>query len=163
MAAAPEQFRGNRDSGARVLLYREPVLCFTAGISTLHMSIMGRPLSLAILAVYLLFAVGVNVLIHTCGGDRTSEFMPISAEDPCGCTDMGSGDACCTLSLRSFQIDDEQNGASRTVAAPLASVGTLLPIDDQFPSVDPALRPNVTDSPPPPRISPILLGCALLI
>lgn len=138
-------------------------MCFTAGISIVLMSIMGRPLTVAILAVYLLFAIGVNVLIHTCGGDRTSEFMPMSAEDPCGCTDMDPGDGCCTLSLRSFQIDDEQNGASRTETAPVASVCAFLPIDNQFPPVDPALRPNATDSSPPPRISPTLLGCALLI
>jgi hypothetical protein len=124
---------------------------------------MGRFVSILLLGVYLLYSAGVVVLIHTCGGSRTFDVMPLTAEDPCGCSDFMSEDACCTLSLRAFQIDDDQNAAPRIAPGPVVEVCAVLPLDLAWAPAHTAVRSLSMTPSPPEEISPTLLGCALLI
>jgi hypothetical protein len=124
---------------------------------------VNRVVSIGLLAVYLTFSAGVLVMIHTCGGSQTFEFMPVSAEDPCGCSDLTSDDACCTLSLRAFHIDDDQNAAPRVSTASATDVCAVLPVEAQSAFMAAAMRPVSITSSPPQQVSPITLGCALLI
>ncbi|MBW7887235.1 MAG: hypothetical protein H3C35_02610 [Bacteroidetes bacterium] len=80
------------------------------------------------LAVYTLLIVGVNIMVHTCGGETESILAPLSAEDPCGSEDgTMPNDMCCKTEIKSVKISDEQLAASAASCEPL-TVSNMLPV-----------------------------------
>lgn len=125
---------------------------------------MKRLASIGFLAVYFALSIGVNVLIHTCGGYRSVDVFPISAADPCGaCMDGLSDEMCCTLVLQTLHIEDDQKVA---VGAPVSSPDYAFvdyPSLNQTP--DEAFRssPVPVDTSPPTDIASNILNCVFLI
>jgi hypothetical protein len=61
-----------------------------------------------VLLLYAVFAAGFQILVHTCGGYTTTDVMPVSAADPCGCADEPEAERCCTTELVTLRIDADQ-------------------------------------------------------
>ncbi len=113
--------------------------------------------------IFLLLSGGVQILVHTCGGETTVEMMPGSTEDPCGCGDEGPGARCCTLELTCFQLDDMQ----KAIATPLPIL-EMIGAAEFPPALDlpakPSLGTAVVAGPSPPQsVSPTILNCTFLI
>jgi hypothetical protein len=124
---------------------------------------MKRLFSIAFVGIYFCLSVGVNVLIHTCCGYRTVDLMPTSAADPCGCTEEMSDEMCCTLVLKVFHLDDDQQTAyAGSLAAPDFSV-VAYPQAAEIPVCETITPPVPVDTSPPFHISPSILNCSLLI
>jgi hypothetical protein len=122
-----------------------------------------RVVSIAFVLLFLLLSGGVQILVHTCSGETTVEMMPASAEDPCGCGDEGPDARCCTLVLKSFQLDEMQQviATSLPTLEPVAAARFPLALD--LPA-EPALDQLVAaGTSPPPAVSPTILNCTFLI
>ena len=122
---------------------------------------MKRLLFIPFVLIYFVSSVGVNVLVHTCGGYRSVDFLPGSAEDPCG---AACGDEmCCTLILQTIRIaDDQQPSPPVTVSVPDCAVV-------EYPSADvhsqgaPAHDLSSGSPSPPSDVPATILNCVFLI
>jgi hypothetical protein len=78
---------------------------------------MRKIFSITFLAVYVVLTAGMNIVIHTCGGEASASIATSVFKDPCGCSDeMPTEDMCCTVSIKSIQIDDEQLSAAQFIS-----------------------------------------------
>jgi len=113
--------------------------------------------SIAFILLFLLLSGGVQILVHTCGDETSVEMMPSSARDPCGCSDESPDSRCCTVELKSFQLDAMQ----QAMATLLLKVETVAVVEVPS-SLNLMLEPSViqvtsvTPSPPPSVSSTIL-------
>ncbi|MFZ4621977.1 MAG: hypothetical protein ACOYNS_15555 [Bacteroidota bacterium] len=113
---------------------------------------MKKILTISFLLLYVTLSAGVNILIHTCGGESTALIATGTTEDPCGCDDENSADKCCTTELKTLQVDDAQKAAVCTACEPLIVHEVLSFISGNEYSVnDPLLFDQfVTSFSPPP-------------
>ena len=124
---------------------------------------MKKLASIGLVAIYFVLSVGVNVLIHTCGGYRSVDVLPISTEDPCGCCDEFSDDMCCTLVLHTFHIgDDQQVAPNVTVASPDCVIVEYASDDEHYCGAALSSLPSIAES-PSPQVSATILNCVFLI
>jgi hypothetical protein len=106
----------------------------------------------------------VTVLVHTCGGTATADVAPVPQDDPCGCTRELPADRCCTVVLKAFQLNPDQQASTviPTIDSPTISV---FPFDVLNES--PVDRPSVShlySNISPPRSTPTtILNCTFLI
>lgn len=126
---------------------------------------MQRALSIAFLLIYLGLTVGVNVLHHTCGGTTDANFAPVSQEDPCGCADvMDPSDRCCTVSITTFQLHDEQVATAIVSAPSLDATHVIYPLSDVTLALVPTVMPSASPESPPPRAVPAnIFNCSFLV
>jgi hypothetical protein len=122
-----------------------------------------RLASITFILVFLLLSGGVQILVHTCGGETTVELMPVSAGDPCGCENGPPDARCCTVELKSFHLDDMQ----RTIAAPLLKVEPIaiveLPHLQNFTAAEVFERQFPVNHSPPRTVSATILNCTFLV
>ncbi len=113
---------------------------------------MKKILTISFLLLYVTLSAGVNILIHTCGGESTALIATGTTEDPCGCNDENSADKCCTTVLKTIQLDDTQKTSVCTACEPLTMHEALPYIAGNEYSVnDPLLFSQcVTSFSPPP-------------
>jgi len=125
---------------------------------------MKAAFSIGVLGVYLLLAIGPQILIHTCGGETDIDIMPVAATDPCGCNDGPSQDACCTIQLVTFHLDEAQKVTVPAVERPVTAPVVLSDAHMYSDVADPhaGVPSSLTPSPPIP-ISPTILYCTFLI
>lgn len=124
-----------------------------------------RIFSIAFVLVYLGLAVGINVLLHTCGGETDANFAPVTQEDPCGCSDvMDAADRCCTVEVRSFQLQDDQPAPAVVTTPTLDASHILFSPFDVVPDAQRAPGAVCSAESPPPRGIPAsILFCSFLI
>ena len=124
---------------------------------------MKRLVSIAFVGIYFLLSVGVNVLVHTCGGYRTIDVLPASAADPCGCAEEMSDDMCCTLVLKAFHLDDDQKTVDRVSISPLDFATVVYPLTMEVPDNEVSTTSVPVDTSPPHHVSTTILNCSFLI
>ncbi len=114
---------------------------------------MKKFLTISFLALYLTLSTGVNILIHTCGGESTALVATGTVEDPCGCDDAEESEKCCTTELKSVRLDDVQKISVGPLCESLTVLETLPVISGTAGySADPFVvdRLLTSFSPPPP-------------
>jgi hypothetical protein len=122
-----------------------------------------RLASITFILPFLLFSGGIQILVHTCGGETTVVMMPASAEDPCGCGDESPDARCCTVELKNFHLDAMQ----QTMAAPLVKVESIAVAE--YPLLQEVLVERTFDRTlpvnhsPPRSVSATILNCTLLV
>lgn len=85
------------------------------------------------LCVYVTLSFGLNILIHTCGGESEALLVTTEATDPCVCGDEAPmEDMCCTTELKTVKLDDSQKIVLTTIEDKLLSTVDV-PIIDVFP------------------------------
>ncbi|MBI5020656.1 MAG: hypothetical protein HZB59_04410 [Ignavibacteriales bacterium] len=117
--------------------------------------------NILILPIYILFSIGVPVILHTCG-DRTNAFVSAKTpDDPCG---DACGADCCELSVKVFHLEDSQiqiiQGQNLVTSIPFLHIGGVLdlnPIQNIFTYL------SVSDKSPPGKISKYKIDCVFLI
>lgn len=124
---------------------------------------MKRVFPLAFIVFFILPSVGLQILVHTCGGETTVELMPTSAEDPCDCGNQPLDGCCCTIELRTFHLGDMH----QPVEAQLPTVGASM-VAGLAPSPCEAAAGRCGPCPaaapfPPPSVPPTILYCTFLI
>lgn len=72
---------------------------------------MKNILTILFLILYTTFSVGLNIVVHTCGGESEATLATTTYEDPCGCNDESSADKCCTTVITTIQLDDTQKSS----------------------------------------------------
>jgi hypothetical protein len=82
---------------------------------------MQKFLTIVLLFVYLTLSVGLNIIVHTCGGDSETILAATTIEDPCGCDDGMSADKCCTTEVTTVKLNDEQKLCMTTIDEQLTS------------------------------------------
>ncbi|MGA9115150.1 MAG: hypothetical protein WB626_00055 [Bacteroidota bacterium] len=124
---------------------------------------MSRIVVIAVCALYLVPSAGFQVLVHTCGGVTEVDPMPLSATDPCGCTDEPAGDRCCTLDLVTAKVDEARENPGSTLD--LLRLDVLGDLHTEAPSLRSARLAGTVDPTPSPPIpvSRTILHCSLLI
>lgn len=103
---------------------------------------MQKITTILLVFVYLTMSVGLNIIVHTCGGDSETILAASTVEDPCGCGDMLPEDRCCTTEVVTVKLNDDQ----KTVVSNLAlqySVETIM-----YPSPAPERQPADTEAAP---------------
>lgn len=88
---------------------------------------MRKPLTIALLALYVVLSAGVTILLHTCGGETVTMLVTTNAQDPCGCGDESPADKCCTTEVTTVKLSDEQKANIASPESPLQLCG-LLPL-----------------------------------
>lgn len=74
---------------------------------------MKKAFTILFMALYLVLNVGLNVMVHTCGGESEALLATTAIEDPCGCADdMSSADMCCSTEIKTIKLDDSQKIAA---------------------------------------------------
>ncbi len=86
---------------------------------------MKKLLIISLLTVYVALSAGVNIFVHTCGGESTALLATSKVEDPCGCDDEADADKCCTSVLTTVQLDAAQKIPPCTSCEPLSVTETL--------------------------------------
>jgi hypothetical protein len=124
---------------------------------------MKKVASIAFVGIYFLLSVGVNVLVHTCGGYRTVDVMPASATDPCGCSEEMSDDMCCTLELKAFLLDEDQKALDKVSVSPLDFATVVYPVAMEVPDGEISTTHVPVDTSPPHHVSTTILNCSFLI
>ncbi|MFA6456894.1 MAG: hypothetical protein WCW40_08740 [Bacteroidota bacterium] len=89
---------------------------------------MNKALIILFLPLYVILSVGLNIQVHTCGGESEAMLATTAAEDPCGCADELSADRCCTTEISTVKIDDAQQASIAAVVTPL-TVLEILAVD----------------------------------
>ena len=79
---------------------------------------------ISLMFVYLTLSVGLNIVVHTCGGDSETMLAASTVEDPCGCGDMMPDDRCCTTEVTTVKLIDDQKTVVSTIEQQL-SVDTI--------------------------------------
>jgi hypothetical protein len=85
---------------------------------------MKKLLIISLLTVYVALSAGVNIFVHTCGGESTALLATSRMEDPCGCDDEAEAEQCCTSFITTVQLDAAQTISTCTVCMPLPLTGT---------------------------------------
>jgi hypothetical protein len=136
---------------------------FAVGGDCVYFFNMRHPAIIVLLLLYVVFAAGFQVLVHTCGGYTTRDVMPVSAEDPCGCADEPEAERCCTTVLVTLRIDADQKAvvALQPFADGQPLIAALRGADAQAPAR--VSLPVFTTSSPPRAVPLSILHCALLI
>ena len=70
---------------------------------------MKKALTIIFLFIYVILTVGLNIIIHTCGGESETLLALSTYEDPCGCAEGMETDICCSTEFTSVKIDEVQN------------------------------------------------------
>ena len=86
---------------------------------------MKKLLIISLLTVYVALSAGVNIFVHTCGGESTALLATSKVEDPCGCDDGSEADKCCTSEITTVQIDAAQKISAGMVCQPLSVIGIV--------------------------------------
>lgn len=113
---------------------------------------MKKLFTILLVILYGIFTAGVNVMIHTCGGESEALIATTSFEDPCGCSDELPGDRCCTTEITTVQLDEAQQSVLSISLDPLqvTAVRSLCECgSDLMPSITVADGRIDTDSSPP--------------
>ena len=111
------------------------------------------------LLLYVALSVGMNIIVHTCGGVSEALLVTTEVKDPCVCGDempmadqpgIGLAGMCCKTELKTVILDDSQNISIPTIEEKLVAIHVVLftsisPLDVQCSSF------VITDdtSPPP--------------
>lgn len=125
---------------------------------------MKRAALLTFIIFFLLLSGGIQILVHTCGGETTATLMPSSAEDPCGCSDSSPDGGCCTVELKTFHLDDiKQPATSGVIHAAPFTFASAIPAPDvaaagRFEPLVAAITPS-----PPSAVSRTILYCSFLV
>jgi hypothetical protein len=77
------------------------------------------------LILYTTFSVGLNIVVHTCGGESEATLATITYEDPCGCSDESAADKCCTTVITTIQLDDTQKSSIAPEAEHLVALDAV--------------------------------------
>ncbi len=117
-----------------------------------HRIIVKKVLTILFLSVYAVLSLGLNILVHTCGGESEALLVTTEASDPCACGDEAPmEDMCCTTELKTVQLDDSQKVVLTTIEDKLFSVVDVA-IVDIFPNEVPHLFFVIpSDTSPPPN------------
>lgn len=87
---------------------------------------MKKGFTILFLLLYLVLNVGLNIMIHTCGGESEALLATTSTEDPCVCSDdMPMAEMCCTTELKTVKLDDSQKNAAEPTVEKLAALDML--------------------------------------
>lgn len=86
---------------------------------------MKKLIIISLLTVYVALSAGVNIFVHTCGGESTALLATSKVEDPCGCDDDAEAEKCCTSELTTVQLDAAQKVSSGMVCQPLTVTGSI--------------------------------------
>jgi hypothetical protein len=115
--------------------------------------------TISFLVVYLTLSVGMNILVHTCGGESQASLVTTSAKDPCVCDDGASSDEqstiapvdmCCTMEFKAVQLDDVQTVVPVHVEQNLSVAGILPSIEHSIFNVQYSTSNIYLDTSPPP-------------
>lgn len=114
---------------------------------------MKKAFTILFLSIYVILTVGLNIIVHTCGGESESLLATTTYQDPCGCSDEMESDKCCSTEFTTIKLDDAQKVAlDSTLQNLIASEVVLSEFEsyDQFRSSE---KQNVTVIPisPPPN------------
>jgi hypothetical protein len=113
---------------------------------------MKKIVTIVQLSLYLFFAAGVTVKVHSCSGHTSAQFA-LNANDPCADGNKAAmPDMCCKLELKTSKIDDEQLAVAQQASKPLSVIG-ILPVESFSYNVihhSEFISPNFTDTSPPP-------------
>jgi hypothetical protein len=119
--------------------------------------------SIAFILLFSLASGGFQILVHTCGGETTVEVMPTSAQDPCGCGDESPASRCCTTQLKTFHLDEMQQGSTVSLTnVETVTIAELPALQGLVFDQEAVHIPSVTAS-PPSFVSPTILFCTFLI
>jgi hypothetical protein len=119
--------------------------------------------SITLITLYSLFTVGITVLVHTCGGYRTVNVMPVSLEDPCGCNDADSDEPCCTLDVKTVHLEDDHQATPAVTLVSLDFTIQDFPHNTEIPHGDHVVSPVPVDTSPPFSPPLTILHSTLLI
>ncbi|MEW5799300.1 MAG: hypothetical protein AB1728_09860 [Bacteroidota bacterium] len=87
---------------------------------------MKKAFTILFLILYFVLNVGLNIMIHTCGGESVVLLAATSADDPCVCDDgVPMDDMCCTTELKTVKLDDSQKTTAEPTAEKLAALDLL--------------------------------------
>lgn len=114
---------------------------------------MKKLLIISLLTVYVALSAGVNIFVHTCGGESTALLATSKVEDPCGCDDEAEVEKCCTSVLTTVQLDAAQKVSAGMVCQPLTVTGIVPNITGIIQSADEQSLFNrqFTSFSPPPK------------
>jgi hypothetical protein len=79
---------------------------------------------ITLMFIYLTLSVGLNIIVHTCGGKSETILAASTVEDPCGCGDMMPDDRCCTTEVTTVKLNDDQKTVVTSLEKQL-SVNTI--------------------------------------
>jgi hypothetical protein len=119
--------------------------------------------SIAFILQFFLASGGIQILVHTCGDEATVEMMPTSAKDPCGCGDESPASRCCTTELKTFHLDEMQQGPA--LFLPRAETVTVveIPMPQELIFEQRMLHIPATNPSPPTSVPPTILYCTFLV
>ena len=86
---------------------------------------MKKFLTISFLSLYAIFSIGLNIVVHTCGGESEALLATTKVEDPCGCADEMTTDKCCTTVWTTVQLDDTQKASITTINEQLVVLDIL--------------------------------------
>jgi hypothetical protein len=133
-----------------------------------------KAISITFTAIYAFLTVGVNVMVHTCGGSSETILQPFSASDPCMSgmepmqeneVGMSMSDMCCTTEITTVKIDDTQLASAIATLQPLVMVDLLSPESNSTQAITAAscTFQHAVDTSPPPREDLSLINSVFLI
>jgi len=121
-------------------------------LEILYLSSVKKILTISLAALYLTLTIGLNIVVHTCGGVSETTVATAAFEDPCGCGDEAPEDKCCTTELTTVHLDDEQQARTATFVQPLTVSDVAMPAAWAAPMYDgstfSALLPSEFSPPP---------------
>ena len=127
---------------------------------------MKKVFSISLVSLYLFLTVGVNILIHTCGGKATVVVATTSVQDPCrNCEGADVDEMCCSTVVKTLQINDEQLAVAPEIINPLVIVD-LLPVETISVHLLDSPTETVhyfTDTSPPPNQELNIINSVFLI
>ncbi len=107
---------------------------------------------ISFIALYLLLTIGMNILVHTCGGESEATLVTTNAEDPCACGDeMTAEDLCCQTELKSVKIDDVQTVTAANIERNLVVIGILPSVEYSIFNVQYSTFNLYHETSPPPN------------
>ena len=86
---------------------------------------MKKLFAISLLALYVSLTIGMNVVIHTCGGKADIMVTTTTVENPCDCADEMPTDMCCTTTVTTLKLDDAQKATVTTLAQKLVVIDFL--------------------------------------
>ncbi|MCK9409285.1 MAG: hypothetical protein WCX28_03270 [Bacteriovoracaceae bacterium] len=113
---------------------------------------MQKIITILLVFVYLTLSAGLNIIVHTCGGESEMMLATTNVEDPCGCGDEMAADQCCTTEVTTVKLADDQKTNIITIDQQLSVCAVVLPCESMNTQSD---EPNVSTlyhlffSPPP--------------
>ncbi|MBI2429646.1 MAG: hypothetical protein HYV29_12795 [Ignavibacteriales bacterium] len=112
---------------------------------------MKKAFTIVFLLLYATLNVGVNILVHTCGGESETLLVTSDAKDPCVCdNETPMDDMCCTTELKSVKFEDVQQIPHVPLEQSLTLVGILPPVEISTFDIHRSLFVILSDSSPPP-------------